>query len=192
MSVVDKRWSRNRLVAWGVAAGLGLLALLLAACGRSSYPQSAGSYPIDIFYEMHYSPSQRTQQPDRLAPPVGAVPVQGAEVSLPAAQYRDLAMPVSIARSPQALQRGQELFRVNCSMCHGPLAKGDGPMRQFLIKNYAPAPDLTQPLTVRRTDGEIFGIMTNGGFVMPKFRNLLTEEERWQVVRYLRTLQPPQ
>ncbi len=169
--------------------GLGMMALLLGACSRASYPQRVGPYPLDIFYEMHYSIAQRSQEPPRLYPAVGSVPVQGAEIRYPADQYKGLLMPADINQDPKAVARGQTLYQVNCSMCHGLQATGDGKVRDFLVKVYGPPPDLTAPTTVQRTDGEIFGIVTNGVFVMPTFKNLLTEQERWQVVRYLRTLQ---
>ena len=169
--------------------GLGLLALAVGACSRASYPQRVGAYPFDIFYEMHYSPSWRAQQPDRLAPPLGAVPVQGSEVRYSIEQSKPLAMPEAVRQDPKALQRGQALFQINCSQCHGPKGKGDGPVQPFLKAVYGSPPNLTALTTVQRTDGEIFGIVTNGIYVMPTFRNLLTEEQRWQVVRYLRTLQ---
>ena len=172
-----------------LVVGLGLVALALGACSRASYPQRVGAYPLDIFYEMHYSPSWRTQQPDRLAPPLGAVPVQGAEVRYSIEQSKPLVMPATVLHDPQALEKGQALFQVSCSQCHGPLAKGDGRVQPFLKAVYGSPPNLTAPTTVGRTDGEIFGIITNGIYVMPIFRNLLTEEQRWQVVRYLRTLQ---
>ena len=177
--------------------GLGMMALLLGACSRASYPQRVGPYPLDIFYEMHYSVSQRSQEPPRLYPAVGAVPVQGAELLYPAnsEEYKNLAMPTGIKEDLEAMARGQALFQVNCSMCHGLQAKGDGKVRDFLVKVYGPPPDLTAagtlelPGPARRTDGQLFGTITNGVFVMPTFKNLLSAEERWQVVRYLRTLQ---
>ncbi len=172
--------------------GLGLVALALGACSRASYPQRAGAYPLDIFPEMHYSLSQRAGQPDRLAPPLGAVPVQGAEVRYSIEQSKPLAMPAAVRQDPKALQQGQALYQVNCAQCHGPLAQGDGRVEPFLkAPVYTSPPNLTAPTTALRTDGEIFGFITNGVYVMPTFRNLLSEEERWQVVLYLRALQRP-
>src|SRR5581483_7005430 len=53
---------------WRRIALLVLLALLLSGC-------NPGAYPLDIFMEMHYEPSQRRLEPRRLAPPADAVPV---------------------------------------------------------------------------------------------------------------------
>lgn len=46
------------------------------------------------------------------------------------------------------LPRGERLYRVHCLNCHGPQARGDGPMAQVLKKQ---PPDLT--LITARNDG---------------------------------------
>jgi len=46
-------------------------------------------------------------------------------------------------------ERGQREFESSCAVCHGVEAKGDGPLRPFLIK---PPPDLTT--LARRRGGE--------------------------------------
>jgi len=52
-----RRWLKRCLL------GLALLAGLVAtAC-------SQGSYPVDIFYEMHYQQSYRSNEPPSLSPP---------------------------------------------------------------------------------------------------------------------------
>ena len=42
------------------------------------------------------------------------------------------------------------------------------------------------------TDGGIFWKMSEGHGPMPSFKKLLTAEERWHLVNYLRTLAHPQ
>ena len=170
--------------AWvGALLVLGMLFLVTAAC-------SQGAYPVDFFPEMHYSQAQRAQEPVRLLPPEGSVPQQGAELSYTSDQYRELVNPVPVTEA--GLERGATLYQVNCSMCHGSQAKGDGTVGDFLVANgYGRPPNLTASPTTERTDGEIFGIITNGIFVMPRFKNLLSEEERWLVINHLRTLHQP-
>jgi putative copper resistance protein D len=43
------------------------------------------------------------------------------------------------------------------------------------------------------TDGQIFYFITNGfpGTAMPAFANALTDQQRWDLVNYLRTLAAP-
>ena len=52
-----------------------------------------------------------------------------------------------------------------------------------------PVPDLTAEATVEKSDGDIYGILTNGVLVMPTFKNLLSAEDRWLLVDYVRDLQ---
>jgi mono/diheme cytochrome c family protein len=40
------------------------------------------------------------------------------------------------------------------------------------------------------TDGEIFWKMTEGRKPMPSFKKQLTDEQRWQLVNFLRTFAP--
>ena len=39
----------------------------------------------------------------------------------------------------------------------------------------------------RRTDGELFWQITRGRLPMPAFEDKLTDQERWQLVDYIRT-----
>ncbi|MCH8190819.1 MAG: cytochrome c [Chloroflexi bacterium] len=157
-----------------------LLALVVAGC-------TGGTYPIDIFPEMHYHQSTRIQEPPRRSPPEGAVPITGKET------YFDFAVaagvPNPLPRSETVLKDGAELFRVNCAMCHGPQAKGDGAVGDFLVKwGYSRPPNLTADLTQGRADGEIFSLITDGVLVMPQFKNMVSEDGRWSLVHYLRFL----
>jgi mono/diheme cytochrome c family protein len=142
---------------------------------------------VEVFPEMHYQQSFRVQEPPRLAPPEGAVPVTGRELSYTAQELQALRNP--LPRSLETLESGRALFETNCATCHGTRGRGDGPNSVFLKKySYPSAPDLTAPTTQSRSDGEIFGIVTNGIVVMPSFKNLLSERERWTLVHYLRAL----
>ena len=106
----------------------------------------------------------------------------------------------------RALQRvsndavlGQRLYQVNCQVCHGQDLDGDGLIVAFVDSGPLPA-NLSAEVTKSATDGEIYGFISCGGrqgcamrligkdsqSPMPEFRRLLTEEERWAVVAYLR------
>ncbi|MBI4233791.1 MAG: cytochrome c [Chloroflexi bacterium] len=168
-----------------------LMALLGLAAAGCTAGRSQGSYPIDIFTEMHYSQSVRAQEPPRLAPPEGAVPVTGRELAYEPDQYKALANPVP--RDAKVLQQANRLFQVNCAPCHGAQGKGDGPTTtQFLIEKYKYTPivtlDLTSAQVQNLTDGEIFSFITNGLVVMPAWKKLLTEQERWMLVHAIRSL----
>ena len=172
-------------------AALSMIAL--AGCSR-------GSYPLDFFYEMHYNQSYKVQEPPSLSAPADSVPVTGRDLAYTLVQAQALENPVPV--NPATIDRGQRLYQVNCSMCHGVTGLGDGPMRDRLtVAGYRGSPaNLTAGgPTAGKTDGEVFLIITkgfagayglpDGTFVMPAFSKLLTEEDRWTLVRYLRTFQ---
>ena len=52
-----------------------ILMLFIAGCG-----EPPPTYPLDIFPEMHYNPSYKTQEPPALTAPSDSVPITGKEV----------------------------------------------------------------------------------------------------------------
>lgn len=196
------------------ALGLALLALLLLACRAET-----GTYaPVDITTELHYSQAARSQEPPRFEPVAGAVPfvsldVDATEATLTPAAYRaweyDLTLETSVglanpvAATDANVALGAELFRTNCAFCHGGQARGDGAVNEYLQSYFSiPAPDLmglggpttmSASPTLEKTDGEIFLLISQGGFTnttlgMPEFRLLLTPMERWLLVTYIRSM----
>lgn len=93
-----------------------------------------------------------------------------------------------IPPSTESVALGARLYRQNCAVCHGPEGRGDGPAAPSLVPRPA---DLTVHAPMH-TDGELFWWITNGlpGTAMPAFRGRLTEEERWHIVNFLRSLTP--
>jgi mono/diheme cytochrome c family protein len=147
-----------------------------------------GAYPVDIFIEMHYQPSQRRLEPDRLAPPREAVPVTGREPAIGFAQAGGLANPVS--PTAEARERARILYQQNCAACHGRDGHGQSLVAQHFQRNgRLPPVDLASPRVRGRTDGELDWIMTNGLGGMPPFGNLLTDQERWTLVYFVREVQ---
>ncbi|MFQ5860352.1 MAG: c-type cytochrome [Dehalococcoidia bacterium] len=170
----------------GPGARLWLLALALALAMVALVGCRQGSYSLDFFQEMHYQQSYRNQEPPRLSPPEGSVPITGKPVVLSREETAALDNPIPL--SPKVLEQGARLYQVNCSICHGAQGRGDGRVGDSLVQSgYTRPPDLAASTTVQRTDGGIFEIITNGVFVMPTFRNLLSEEERWVLVHYIRS-----
>jgi mono/diheme cytochrome c family protein len=89
------------------------------------------------------------------------------------------------------VQRGTELYRVNCSMCHG----ADGRAQTLVAERFRaadaiPPVDLTSPRVTRRTDGQLYWLIANGIGSMPPFGPLLSEDELWTLVSVIRQLEP--
>ena len=94
-----------------------------------------------------------------------------------------------IPASDEALTAGEAAYQARCASCHGDTGKGDGKATRFIRP--APADISTTEARDRMTDGEMFFKITEGRKPMPGMARTLTDEERWQVVHYLRKLQPP-
>ncbi len=84
------------------------------------------------------------------------------------------------------LAAAKEIYSNKCVDCHGEKGKGDGSEAMM----YDPPPaDLTDAAKmIKVTDGEIFYQITEGRKPMPSFKKKLTEEQRWQLVLFVRTL----
>jgi mono/diheme cytochrome c family protein len=106
----------------------------------------------------------------------------GGEKELTLEEARATANP--IADSPAAIAEAGQLYAELCEHCHGEGGAGDGGEAQM----YTPPPaDFTRPAMVNIRDGELFYRITEGRKPMPSFRRALTADQRWKLVRYIRT-----
>jgi mono/diheme cytochrome c family protein len=94
------------------------------------------------------------------------------------------AIPNPTPVSDSSLANGRKYFQINCAVCHGDKAMGDGPATRYGMPGIA----LTSDITKARTDGYIFGMIRNGRGLMPPY-NRIEEPDRWDIVNYLRALQ---
>lgn len=90
-----------------------------------------------------------------------------------------------IAADADSVALGQKFYKEQCFSCHGAKGHGDGPGAKDLDR---PAGNLADPKMWQQTDGEIFWKTTEGNKPMPNFGQLLTDEQRWHIVNYVRTL----
>jgi mono/diheme cytochrome c family protein len=77
------------------------------------------------------------------------------------------------------------LYITNCGPCHGDKGRGDGPAAQGL--NPKPA-DHTSAAVQSETDGAIFWKLSEGRNPMPGYKKIFSDEQRWELVNYIRTL----
>lgn len=81
---------------------------------------------------------------------------------------------------------GKSLYLKHCRSCHGKIGKGDGPKSAELK---TPCGDLTSADVKGQTDGELFYKISEGKGDMPSFKKrIVSDEDRWNVVNYVRTL----
>jgi cytochrome c5 len=83
--------------------------------------------------------------------------------------------------TPETIKSGEIVFQKNCKSCHG------DPGKQNFAKLVPPPEDPASAKFQQQTDGEIFFKVTMGKTPMPQFGNILSEEERWQVISYVRS-----
>jgi putative copper resistance protein D len=86
-----------------------------------------------------------------------------------------------------SVANGARLYAQHCAVCHGAGGHGDGPGAAGLLRDPA---DLTAKHTADHTAGDLFWWLTYGiqGSPMPGFRHQLSEEERWDLINFLRAL----
>ena len=93
--------------------------------------------------------------------------------------------------SPESIAKGKELYmersKGNCVFCHGDTGAGN---EANLAKLRRKPADLTnKERMTAMTDGEVFWKVSKGiQGIMPAGEKRMTEEERWHVVNYVRTL----
>jgi mono/diheme cytochrome c family protein len=84
------------------------------------------------------------------------------------------------------LKRGQERYDIYCAICHGKAGAGDGTVKGFGLMTIASL--LTDPM-VQQPDGKIYNTITHGRSTMGAYGPVITVEDRWAIVAYVRALQ---
>jgi mono/diheme cytochrome c family protein len=141
---------------------------------------------ISTWEQVKDSTTPSRGNPQMSVPTVGTA-VAGYQVSygaMPATIDSMSGLRNPTAATDSSLANGRKYFQINCVVCHGDRAMGDGPATGYGM----PGINLTTDLTKARTDGYIFGMIRNGRGLMPPY-NRIEELDRWDVVNYLRALQ---
>ena len=154
-----------------VIAFLGIL-LFVNACGPSTTADAADA---DQNGDEHVDEDGHSHSPaDHMA---GAhnVPEEAA------------AVPNPISATDESTATGAALFATNCATCHGVEGRGDGPAAVSLETKPA---DLNAGHVQGLSDGALFYIITHGkpDTPMPPWEGVLEEDDRWNVVNFLRTM----
>lgn len=93
-----------------------------------------------------------------------------------------------IPASEAGFSAARDLYKDKCAQCHGETGKGDGAeAKMYSVKS---ADFTNAEMMSKMTDGEIFYKITEGRRPMPSFKKRLTEEQRWQLVNFLRSFSP--
>ena len=90
-----------------------------------------------------------------------------------------------LASDPQAWRSAADHFEDHCASCHGDDGRGGTALGESM---YPKAPDLSQPVVQRLSDGELFYIIQNGvrWTGMPAWRTQHTVDDTWRLVSFVR------
>jgi mono/diheme cytochrome c family protein len=129
--------------------------------------------------DMHDQPSIKAQEAPRRSAPGEAVPMRGKIVVNWQGVYTSTEADGDLSR-----QRGEDLYLVNCAMCHGTRDTYLGAVGKALTP---PPPSLHDPHIRALNDSDLFKRITLGFGRMPAFERLLPASDRWHLVNYLHT-----
>jgi mono/diheme cytochrome c family protein len=116
------------------------------------------------------------------APAPGASPLSAHGPTDPAAaQGATNPLPAGAAET----SAGRNLYAIYCVPCHG--ASGTG-VDSAVGKYFPRVGDLSGADVQQHEDGWLYAIVTSGTSTMPSYGHELTTRERWQIVRFVRTL----
>jgi mono/diheme cytochrome c family protein len=91
-----------------------------------------------------------------------------------------------IAVDEKTVERGEQRFKVFCSMCHGTLGKGDG---MIVRRGFSQPPTYHDDRLRNAPVGHFFDVITNGWGKMNGYAAQIPVEDRWAIVSYIRALQ---
>ena len=181
-----------------------------ATLDMPAIPKS-GSHAIVIFSEMHYQPSYKSQEIPRIMPNPEAVPMNGKEINRTPEEYKSSTIPSQYNANELSTQ-GALLYAENCVFCHGDNLDGKGKYREYVniktddgkvINKGAYPANLLSDKTDKSTDGELYAFISKGSRTglaqysndlpissgMLAYESILTEQERWALVSYIRKIQ---
>lgn len=156
--------------------------------------------PIELFPDMDHQPKVKAQEPS-------AFFADGAAARLPVAGTISRDMPLAndyystgkigdhwgagipIAMDMPAMERGRERYDINCAICHGAAAHGNGIVKQYGLSTIV---TLQDERIRQMADGEIFHTITHGKNTMGAYGANIPIDDRWKIIAYLRALQRSQ
>jgi mono/diheme cytochrome c family protein len=194
-----------------IAAGCLALITGFMSCGGASGNDPGDSYAPDMYFSRAYETygyNNATEQGlyDYLAKKgvnYNAMPVPGTVArgdmmsyhltndSAGLASAQTLRNPLdSLSSSPELMKEAERLYLVNCGICHGQKLDGNGPLWNGGNGPYLAAPrNLLDDYTKNLTDGHMYHVITYGIRTMGSYASQLRPDQRWWVIKYMRSMQ---
>jgi len=127
--------------------------------------------------------SIRTYETSLPQMPQGTIPIGGGVETIRTSQPD--ALKNLLPSTPASVEWGKQAYGHYCIMCHGPKGDGNGTVGQ----SFAPLPSNLRESPVQgQSDGELFYKISLGSGRHPSLADTVSEEERWAVIHYLRSL----
>lgn len=183
----------ERAVGARTSVVLGLIlcsaSVMLSGCGRDRNQRV-----LEYMPQMTDTPAVKAQRLGPFGvgmrvPPEGTLAINEHPYRFandPEAAGRELKNPVP--RTREKLLKGQHLFNTYCIVCHGPRGEGNG----FVVPKFPMPPSLQSDKVRGWTDGRIYHVITAGQNLMPSYASQVNDEERWEIINYVRVLQRAQ
>jgi mono/diheme cytochrome c family protein len=89
----------------------------------------------------------------------------------------------------EILDRGESRFNITCLPCHGKLGDGNG---MIALRGFRHPPTYHQDRLRKAPTSHFYDVMTNGFGAMPSYADVVTPEDRWKIIAYIRALQESQ
>lgn len=89
----------------------------------------------------------------------------------------------------EILDRGESRFNITCLPCHGKLGDGAG---MVALRGFRRPPTYHQDRLRNAPTSHFYDVMTNGFGAMPSYAEVVTPEDRWKIIAYIRALQESQ
>jgi mono/diheme cytochrome c family protein len=168
------------------------LVLLLTTGSFGCWEQWSETWWPQMKWQKAIQAYERVQFENQVAPftsPEGAVPV---DAEPPLLQQFDPGVDALVNPTNPAdfksIGRGQQLYAIYCTTCHGSAGMGDGPVSMASPQRGPFAGVFPLVTAMGRSDGYIYNLIRGGGQRMPSYQRI-PPEDRWHLVNYVRYLQ---
>jgi glucose/arabinose dehydrogenase/mono/diheme cytochrome c family protein len=176
-SETRRRLGEHRATDAGVTSPIALGDTIVKALARNGHPDGVPTTVKNMLTRPRWRPALVVATSGF----AGLLPVLVARAEPPT--FHQVPLSAASLENPYrgqaaAARAGGELYAVHCAACHGTSAEGTGNV-----------PALAHGALQRVPDGEVFWFITRGSRsdAMPSWASL-PEEQRWQLVTYLKTL----
>lgn len=95
--------------------------------------------------------------------------------------------PVPVTK--EMVDRGEDRYKIYCSVCHGPLGNSDG---MIVRRGFSKPPSYHDERLRNAPVGHFFDVASNGSGKMNGYASQIPVADRWAIVAYIRALQVSQ